>query len=92
MKLFGQPEVVATDRLRSYGAAMKVIGSVHRKETGRWKNNRSENSDLPFRRREHAMCCLRRKRILPEICFRLRVNFQSIQPEVQPFAAMPIQA
>jgi hypothetical protein len=41
--------------LRSYGAAMKVIGNADRQETGRWLNNRAENSHQPFRRRERAM-------------------------------------
>ena len=60
MKRYGQPEVVVTDKLRSYGAAMKVIGNADRQETGRWVNNRAENSHLPFRRRERAMLRFRR--------------------------------
>lgn len=64
MKRYGKPEVVVTDKLRSYGAAMKVIGNVARQETGRWKNNRAENSHLPFRRRERAMHRFRRMRSL----------------------------
>ena len=60
MKRCGQPEVVVTDKLRSYGAAMKVIGNADRQETGRWANNRAENSHLPFRRRERAMLRFRR--------------------------------
>ncbi|MDB4212343.1 IS6 family transposase, partial [Ascidiaceihabitans sp.] len=60
MKRYGQPEVVVTDKLRSYGAAMKVIGNADRQETGRWANNRAENSHLPFRRRERAMLRFRR--------------------------------
>lgn len=55
MKRYGQPEVVVTDRLKSYRAAMQVIGADDRQETGRWLNNRAENSHLPFRRRERAM-------------------------------------
>ena len=55
MKRFGPPHVIVTDLLRSYGAAMKVIGNADRQETGRWLNNRAENSHLPFRRRERAM-------------------------------------
>ena len=55
MKRYGNPQVLVTDKLRSYGAAMKVIGNVERQETGRWLNNRAENSHLPFRRRERAM-------------------------------------
>ena len=53
-----------TDKLRSYGAAMKVIGNADRQETGRWLNNRAENSHLPFRRRERAMLRFRRIRSL----------------------------
>ena len=44
MKRYGCPEVIVTDRLRSYRAAMKVIGNAERQETGRWLNNRAENS------------------------------------------------
>jgi putative transposase len=55
MKRYGQPEVVVTDRLKSYRATMQVIGNDDRQETGRWLNNRAENSHLPFRRRERAM-------------------------------------
>jgi len=55
MRKHGQPEVIVTDRLRSYGAAMKVIGNADRQETGRWLNNRAENSHLSFRRRVRAM-------------------------------------
>src|SRR6185369_2810144 len=44
MKRYGKPEVVVTDGLRSYGAAMKAIGNQDRQEVGRWLNNRAENS------------------------------------------------
>jgi putative transposase len=59
MKRYGRPEVVVTDQLRSYCAAMKVIGNAERQETGRWLNNRAENSHQPFRRRERAMAKFR---------------------------------
>jgi len=64
MKRFGNPNAIVTDKLRSYGAAMKVIGNADRQETGRWKNNRAENSHLPFRRRERAMLRFRHMRSL----------------------------
>ena len=54
MKRFGNPEIIVTDKLRSYSAAMKVIGNADRQETGRWLNNRAENSHLPFRRPKAA--------------------------------------
>jgi putative transposase len=64
MKRYGRPEIIVTDLPRSYGAAMKVIGYADRQETGRWLNNRAENSHLPFRRRERAMLRFRRVRRL----------------------------
>nr|WP_306267833.1 DDE-type integrase/transposase/recombinase [Pararhizobium sp. IMCC3301] len=47
MKRFVNPKVIVTDRLRSYGAAMKVIGNADRQETGRWLNNRASNPSEP---------------------------------------------
>jgi putative transposase len=55
MKRYARPEVIVTDLLRSYPGAMNIIGNAERREIGRWKNNRSENSHQPFRRRERAM-------------------------------------
>ena len=62
MDKHGRPEVVVTDRLRSYGAALTEIGATARQETARWLNNRAENTNLPFRRRERAMQRFRRMR------------------------------
>ena len=64
MKKHGLADVLVTDKLRSYGAALKDLGSADRQETGRWANNRAENSHLPFRRRERAMLRFRRMRSL----------------------------
>jgi putative transposase len=64
MRKHGRPEVIVTDRLRSYGAALKEIGNADRQETGQWMNNRAENSHQPFRRRERAMLRFRRMRCL----------------------------
>jgi putative transposase len=59
MKRYGGPQAIITDRLRSYGAAMKDIGIERRQVCGRWLNNRAENSHQPFRRREGAMARFR---------------------------------
>ena len=59
MKRYGRPNVIVTDRLRSYGAAMKVIGVEDRQLCGQCLNNRAENSHQPFRRREGAMARFR---------------------------------
>ena len=55
MKRYGHPKALVTDRLRSYRAAMNVIGNAACQETGQWLNNRAENSHQPFRRRVQAM-------------------------------------
>ena len=64
MRRYGRPNAIVTDKLRSYGAALKEIGNADRQETGRWVNNRAENSHLPFRRTERAMLRFRRLRSL----------------------------
>ena len=64
MKRYGQPRVIVTDRLRSYRAAMNVIGNAADQGCGRWLNNRAENSHQPFRRREGAMSKFRDVKIL----------------------------
>ena len=75
MKRYGRPEAIVTDRLRSYRAAMREIGNQARQETGRWLNNRAENSHQPFRRRERAMAKFRSAKSLQK--------FASIHSSVQ---------
>ena len=64
MKRYGKPQEIVTDRLRSYRAAMTLIGNEKIQETRRSLNNRCENSHLPFRRREQVMLNFRRWRSL----------------------------
>src|SRR6195952_4476534 len=64
MKRHGSPEVITTDGLRSYKAAMNEIGNAEKQEVGRWANNRVENSHLPFRRRGRAMLRFRQMKTL----------------------------
>ena len=64
LKRHGRAETIVTDGLRSYPAAMRKLGNLDRREMGRWKNNRAENSHLPFRRRERAMLRFRRMKSL----------------------------
>jgi len=79
MRKHGQPEVIVTDGLLSYGAALKEIGATDRQETGRWLNNRVENSHLPFRRRERAMLRFRPMRSLQKFSFRPLLGLQPVQ-------------
>src|ERR1700692_4614333 len=46
------PKVIVTDKLRSYGAALREIGFSGLHEQGLRANNRVENSHQPVRRRE----------------------------------------
>ena len=64
VKRHGPPETINTDCLRSYRAAMKVLGNAERQEVGRWANNRVEISHLLFRRRERAMLRFRQMKTL----------------------------
>ena len=75
LKRHGRPEAVVTDGLRSYPAAMRQLGNLDRREMGRWKNNRAENSHLPFRRRERAMLRFRQMKSLQK--------FASVHANVQ---------
>ena len=67
MKRHGRPETIVTDRLRSYGAALKDLGRGDDREMGRWLNNRAEISHMPFRRRERAMLRFRRMHTLQKL-------------------------
>ena len=75
LKRHGRAEVIVTDGLRSYPAAMRELGNLDRREMGKWLNNRAENSHLPFRRRERAMLRFRRMKTLQK--------FASVHANVQ---------
>ena len=64
MRNYGEPETIVTDKLKSYGAALRELGISGHETNGRWINNRAENSHLPLRRRERAMQRFRRMRSL----------------------------
>ena len=64
LKNHGSPAEIVTDGLRSYPAALKELGIGGRRETGRWENNRVENSHLPLRRKERVMLRFRRMKTL----------------------------
>tara|TARA_R110002110_G_scaffold277267_1_gene492465 strand:+ start:369 stop:797 length:429 start_codon:yes stop_codon:yes gene_type:complete len=49
------PDAVVTDKLSSYGAALKELNLCKRHDFGGRKNNRAENSHLPVRQRERRM-------------------------------------
>jgi len=49
------PDVLVTDKLRSYAAAKSELKLTARHGQGLRRNNRAENSHLPVRRREWKM-------------------------------------
>jgi putative transposase len=49
------PDAIVTDKLPSYGAALKDLGLSKLHDFGGRKNNRAENSHLPVRQRERRM-------------------------------------
>ena len=49
------PATIVTDKLGSYGSALRELGVSRRHDIGRWKNNRAEYSHQPLRQRERRM-------------------------------------
>jgi putative transposase len=49
------PNAIITDKLPSYGAALRELNLSKRHDFGGRKNNRAENSHLPVRQRERRM-------------------------------------
>ena len=49
------PTQVVTDKLPSYGAALRDLNMTEKHVTGGRSNNRAENSHLPVRQRERRM-------------------------------------
>ncbi|MEV7738874.1 IS6 family transposase [Streptomyces sp. NPDC088921] len=49
------PRVVVTDKLRSYGAALREVMPCVEHRQSKYLNNRAENSHKPTRQRERAM-------------------------------------
>ena len=55
LKRHGSSKTITTDGLQSSSAAMNEPGNAAKQESGRWANNRVDNSPLAFHRREQAM-------------------------------------
>jgi len=55
IKRHGLPKAIVTDKLASYGAALRDLKLKHIQNTQQYLNNQVENSHLHFRRRERGM-------------------------------------
>ena len=59
MRRYGQSREIVTDRLLSYGAALKELGAEALQSSGRWLNNHVQSSHLPLLLRERATLRIR---------------------------------
>ena len=92
MKRYPRPDAIIMDRLKSYRAALRELGGSGRHQAGRWRNNRAENSHLPFRRREHAMLRFRRMRSLQKFAAVHSSVYKPLQPATIPLLTGQFQA
>ena len=87
------PDVLVTDKLRSYGAAKSEIGLSARHDQGLRANNRAENSHQPTRRRERKNAAFQIARISPTLLVHSRrrpKHFQRPAPShVPPHTSRP---
>ena len=74
------PRVVVTDKLRSYGAAHRVVMPSVEHRSSKYVNNRAENSHQPTRQRERAM----KKFTSPGSAQRFLSAFSGISPHFRP--------
>jgi len=104
MKRHGRPHILVSDKLRCYGAAMKVVGNADRQETGRWENNRAENAHpLPdsglLANHERAVSTTRTRHAAVQANAKFAENYRSArvclpprQPGTQPLLPVEFQA
>jgi transposase-like protein len=73
------PDLLVTDKLRSYAAAKSELRLTARHEQGLRRNNRAENSHLPVRRRERKMQRFQIARISPALPVRSCRSLEHVQ-------------
>jgi putative transposase len=74
------PRVVVTDKLRSYGAAHRMMMPSVEHRSSKYLNNRAENSHQPTRQRERAM----KRFTSPGHAQRFLSAFSGISPHFRP--------
>jgi len=73
------PATIVTDKLGSYRSALRELGIARRHDTGRWKNNRAENSHQPLRQRERRMKRFKSPRVGTALSLNSRCRLQCVQ-------------
>jgi len=76
-----KPKVVVTDKLRSYGAALRELLPRTEHRQSRYLNNRAENSPQRTRRRERALQCFKS----PGHAGRFLAVFEPLNAHFRPF-------
>src|SRR5205085_7004952 len=79
-----KPRVIITDKLRSYGAAKRVVmpGVAHRQH--RYLNNRAENSHEPTARTGEANATVQIRQTGPAVCRGTRNRCFALPPPTPP--------
>ena len=80
MKRYGRPASIVTDRLRSYRAAMNVIGNAAAQTCGRWLDNRAGKLASTVSKAGRGDGSVQRHQDLAEIRRRPRLDPQPFQP------------
>ena len=80
MKRYGRPASSVTDRLRSYRAAMNVIGNAAAQTCGRWLNNRGGKPASAVSKAGRSDGAVQRHQDPAEIRLRPRLDPQPFQP------------
>ena len=91
MKRYGGPRVIVTDRLRSYAAAMKVIGVEDRQDlrSVAQQSSRKLTPTIPPTRRRDGQ--VQRHQDPAEVCCRPRLHPQSFQPRPSSLQSRELQ-
>ena len=92
MKKHGRCEQYVTDKLRSYGAALKDLGVSDRQETGRWLNNRGEELAPAIAATGASDAAVSAHANFAEVRLRPRLRRQPLQRRPQPLQPTPFQA
>ena len=79
-----RPTRIITDKLESYGAALRLLGLKHLQDIRVRKNNRAECSHVPIRRRERKSQRFRSVRNAQNATLSPRSNLQSLQLPTPP--------
>ena len=92
MKRYAPPHVIVTDKLRSYGAAMKVIGNVDKQGNRPLAEQQGREFTSAFSTKRAGDVALQTNANIAEIRLRPLFGPQSFQPGTPPLQPRKLQA